>query len=269
MSLENAAKPLSFFPYLFLPMRENQARTKLQKGQPIFGVISPTTDPVITEYCGLAGFDFYMLDGEHGAITPSNADGMIRAAESVGITPLARVRSLDEKLILQFMDLGVMGVMMPGCNTAEDCEKLVRAMKYPPLGERGLGPVRASDYMLGKKSQLEYVNFANEQTLVLPQIEDIKAMDNLEAMCKVKGVDGFVIGPRDLAMTMGFYDGPAHDEVKKVIDQIFEIVLRHNLVLGTVAATKEQAQGLIQKGARIILNSVAGLLSQSSKAFLS
>ena len=250
-------------------MRENKARTKLREGKPIFGVISPTTDPVITEYIALAGFDFYMLDGEHGAITPSNADGMIRAAESAGVTPLARVRSLDEKLILQFMDLGVMGVMMPGCTKPEDCEKLVRAIKYPPHGERGLGPVRASDYMLGKMSQLEYVNFANEQTLVLPQIEDIKAMDNLEAMCKVKGVDGFVIGPRDLAMTMGFYDGPAHDEVKKVIDHVFEIVLKHNLVLGTVAATKEQAAPLVQKGARIILNSVAGLISQSSKAFLS
>lgn len=249
-------------------MLENKSRRKLREGKPIYGVISPTTDPIIPEYIGLMGFDFYMLDGEHGAITPSNADGMIRAAECVGITPLARVRSLDEKLILQFLDAGIMGVMMPGCNTAEDVEKLVRAMKYPPDGERGLGPSRASEYMLGKMSQLEYVNFANEQTLVLPQIEDIKAMDNLEAMCKVKGVDGFIIGPRDLAMTMGYYDGPAHDEVKKVIDRIFEIVLKHNLVLGTVAATKEQAAPLVQKGARIILNSVAGLLSQSSKAFL-
>jgi 4-hydroxy-2-oxoheptanedioate aldolase len=250
-------------------MRENQARTKLREGKPVYGVISPTTDPIITEYVGLLGFDFYMLDGEHGAITPSNAGEIIRAAECAGTTPLARIGSLDEKLILQFMDAGVMGVMMPGCTTPEDCEHLVRAIKYPPGGERGLGPVRASDYMLGKMTQLEYVNFANEQTLVLPQIEDIKALDNLEAMCRVKGVDGFVIGPRDLAMTMGFYDSPAHDEVKKAIDRIFDIVLKHNLVLGTVAATKEQADSLVQKGARIILNSVAGLLGQSSKAFLS
>jgi 4-hydroxy-2-oxoheptanedioate aldolase len=249
-------------------MRENQARTKLLRGEPIFGVISPTTDPIVVEYIGLSGFDFYMLDGEHGAITPSNAVDMIRACEVVGTTPLARVRSLDEKLILQFMDAGIMGIMMPGCNTADDVAALVRAMKYPPLGERGLGPVRASNYMLGKLSQAEYVTFANTQTLVLPQIEDIRALEHLEAMCAVPGVDGFVIGPRDLAMTMGFYDGPAHDEVKKAIERITEVVLKHNLVLGTVAATKEQARQLIDKGVRLILNSVAGLLSQSAKAFL-
>jgi 4-hydroxy-2-oxoheptanedioate aldolase len=250
-------------------MRENLVRSKIASGKAAFGVITPTTDPVVTEYIGLAGFDFYMIDGEHGAITPANAVEMIRACEVVGITPLARVGALDPKLILQFMDAGVMGVMMPGVNTAQEAETLVRAIKYPPLGERGLGPVRASDYMMGAMNQKTYVEFANTQTLVLPQFEDIKALENLESICAVPGVDGVIIGPRDLAMTMGFTDGPTHDEVSNAIDEAFRIVLGAGKIIGTVAATKEQAQKLVDKGAKIILNSVAGLIGQSAKAFLS
>jgi 4-hydroxy-2-oxoheptanedioate aldolase len=156
--------------------------------------------------------------------------------------------------------------MMPGCSTVADVQKLVSAMKYPPLGNRGLGPVRSADYMM-KISQLEYVNFANAQTLVLPQIEDMEAVKNLKKMVKVKGVDGFIIGPRDLAMSMGFYDGPAHDEVKKVIDEIFDVVLSAGLMIGTVAATAEQAEVLTKKGAGLILNSVQGLLTAGVKSF--
>lgn len=246
-------------------MKENKTKSKIQAKTPCYGVISPTTDPVICEYLGFAGLDFYMIDAEHGAISPSDITNMIRACELSDITPLARVGSLDEKLILQYMDAGVMGIMMPGCSTVQDVERLVSAIKYPPLGNRGLGPVRAADYMM-KMPQLEYVQFANNQTLVLPQIEDMEAVRNLSAMCAVDGVDGFIIGPRDLAMSMGFYDGPNHEEVKKTIDEIFEVILAAGKIVGTVAATAEQAKILTNKGATIILNSVQGLLASGVKS---
>ncbi len=247
-------------------MKENTTKTKIAVKQPVYGVISPTIDPIICEYLGFAGLDFYIIDAEHGAISPSDITNMVRACEIAGCTPLARVGDLNEKLILQFLDAGVAGIMMPGCSTVSDVERLVAAMKYPPLGNRGLGPVRSADYMM-RMSQLEYVNFANAQTLVLPQVEDMEAVKNLKEMVKVRGVDGFIIGPRDLAMSMGFYDGPAHDEVKKVIDEIFDIVLSAGLMVGTVAATAEQAEGLTQKGAGLILNSVQGLLTAGVKSF--
>lgn len=164
------------------------------------------------------------------------------------------------------MDAGVVGIMMPGCSTVSDVERLVSAMKYPPMGNRGLGPVRSADYMM-RMPQLEYVNFSNAQTLVLPQVEDMEAIKNLKDMVKVKGVDGFIIGPRDLAMSMGFYDGPAHDEVKRVIDEIFDTVLSAGLMVGTVAATAEQAEALTKKGAGLILNSVQGLLTAGVNGF--
>jgi 4-hydroxy-2-oxoheptanedioate aldolase len=248
-------------------MKENKLKTRLLAKKAAFGVISPTIDPTICEYIGLSGLDFYMIDAEHGAISPSDITNMIRACEAVGITPLARVGDLNEKLILQYIDAGVSGIMMPGVQTVDDCKRLVSAMKYPPLGNRGLGPVRSADYMM-KMPQVEYVAFANAQILVLPQIEDMEGVKNLKMMVNTEGVDGFIIGPRDLAMSMGFYDGPNHPEVNAVIEGIFETVLAAGKIIGTVAATNEQAQKLIDKGATIILNSVQGLLASSAKAFI-
>lgn len=249
-------------------MKENQLRKRIAAGKPCFGVISPTIDPTICEYIGWLGMDYYMIDGEHGAITASNIVNLVRACELTGCTPLARIRSTDPKLILQFMDAGVMGVMMPTINTVQDVEQLVEAIKYPPMGKRGLGPVRSADYMQGPMTQGEYVRFANEQTLVMPQIETLECVQNLEAICQVEGVDGFIIGPRDLAMSMGYYDGPGHPEVKETLDHIFKTVLAAGKFFGTVAGTPEQAQVLIDKGASMILNSVQGLIKVAGKNFL-
>ncbi|MBN8588402.1 MAG: host specificity protein [Rhodothermia bacterium] len=248
-------------------MKENVLKTRLLARKPCFGVISPTTDPTICEYMGLSGLDFYMIDGEHGAISVSDITNLVRACELGGCTPLARVGDLNMALILQYMDAGVMGIMMPGCSTVADVEKVVAAVKYPPLGKRGLGPVRSAGYMM-KMPQAEYVSYANTQTLVLPQIEDLEAVKNLRDMVNVAGVDGFIIGPRDLAMSMGFYDGPAHPEVNAVITEIFEVVKGAGKIIGTVAGTADQAQGLIDKGATILLNSVQGLLSTAAKSFI-
>ena len=209
-----------------------------------------------------------MIDGEHGGISISDVTNLVRACELYDCTPLARIRSVDPKLILQYMDAGVMGVMMPTINTAEDVRILANAIKYPPIGDRGLGPVRASDYMQGAMSQLEYVAFANQQTLVMPQIETMACVENLEAICKVEGVDGFIIGPRDLAMSMGYYDGPKHKEVQEMLDTIFKRILDSGKWFGTVAGTSAQAESLIEKGASFILNSVQGLLKVRSNEFL-
>lgn len=249
-------------------MQHNTAKAKLEQGQPVYGILSPTSDPVVCEYIAYAGFDLYMIDAEHGAITLTEATHLIRACESAGIPVWARIRSVDEKLILQFMDAGVSGVMMPGIRTAEDVKRLVAAVKYPPLGQRGLGPVRAGDYLMGQLNQLQYVQWANAQTVVLPQIETLECLQNLDEILQVEGVNGFIIGPRDLAMAMGYYDGPAHDEVKKTVADLMAKVRAAGKWAGTVAATAEQANDLIAQGANIILNSVQGLVQSAAKTFL-
>jgi 4-hydroxy-2-oxoheptanedioate aldolase len=250
-------------------MVNNKVVQKLKSGKPALGVLSPTTDPVICEYIGLSGFDFYMIDGEHGAITLSEVATLVRACECVDMPAWARIRAIDEKLILQFLDTGISGVMMPSVKSVDDVHRLVAATKYPPIGHRGLGPVRAADYMMGALSQEAYIAHANEHILILPQIEDMACVAALDEMLQIEGVDGFIIGPRDLAMSMGFYDGPAHPQVKQVIDEIIQKVVVSGKLIGTVAASADQANALIDQGVHIILNSVQGLLMQASKGFLS
>lgn len=246
-------------------MISEKAKIKLQSGHVLYGAISPTIDPTVCEYLGWAGLDFYMIDGEHGPIDVSNAIDMIRACEISGISPWARIRSVDEKLILQYMDAGVVGVMMPGITSLSQVSDLVNAIKYPPIGKRGLGPVRAGDYLAGSKNQLQYIEYANNTTLVFPQMEDIVCMEFMDEMLAMEGVDGVIVGPRDLAMSMGYYDGPAHPEVKAVINEVFAKTIAAGKIVGTVAATKEQADALISQGAKIILNSVQGLLTSAVK----
>lgn len=249
-------------------MISDKAKQKLQAGGVLYGAISPGSDPTICEYLGYAGLDFYMIDGEHGPLTVSDAIHLIRACENAGISPWARIRSVDEKLILQYLDAGVSGVMMPSILNLEQVHQLVEYSKYPPLGKRGLGPVRAGDYLAGSLSQLAYIQHANQATLLFPQMEDIACLAILDDILRLESIDGIIIGPRDLAMSMGFYDGPAHPEVKAVIDQVFQKTLAAGKIVGTVAGNKEQAEALVQKGARIILNSVQGLLSAGVKGFL-
>lgn len=250
-------------------MKENKLKTRLLQNKASYGVISPTTDPVICEYMGICSMDFYIMDAEHGALSISDVAHMVRACETIGITPLARINALDEKMILQYFDAGIMGVMMPGTNTADDCKKLVEFVKYYPKGKRGLGPVRSANYMAGKLSQAEYIHFSNEQTLVFPMIETMEAVNNLKEMCAIDSINGFILGPRDLALSMGFVDGPNHQEVRQIINQCIEIVVGAGKFFGTVAATAEQAKELTEKGVTLLLNSVQGLLTPSIKSFMS
>ncbi|MCP5096669.1 MAG: host specificity protein [Chloroflexi bacterium] len=250
-------------------MTKNKTKIKLQQNPPVFGVISSSNDPLVAEIIGHCGYDYFMVDGEHGLINPAQATHIVRACEAVSITPLIRIGSKDPKLVLPFMDAGFMGVMMPGLETAVDITLLVNAIKYPPIGKRGLGPARVANYMLTTgEEQAAYVRFANEQTLVLPQFEDIVLLDTLPELVRVPGVDGFVIGPRDLSLSMGFADGANHPEVQAVIDQAIGIIREAGLAVGITAGTAVAAQAQIDRGATIILNSLPNLIKQSSAMFL-
>ena len=249
-------------------MLETTIKTRMQRGEAVVGVLATQADAALAETVGLLGFDFFMLDAEHGPTGPRDAEAVVLACERRGITSLARVGTKDEKTLLQYLDAGLQGVMMPGITGPEEVRQLVEAVKYPPLGRRGLGPVRAADFMLGERSQAEYVAFANAQTLVLPQIEDAACLDRLDEMLAVEGVDGFVVGPRDFALSMGFTDGPNHPEVQDAIEQVYNAVLDAGKILGTVAGTGDGARQLVERGVRFVLTSLTALLKPSSKAFL-
>jgi len=147
-------------------IQPNQTKAKLKQGLPVYGVISTSDDPQLAELFGIAGFDYYMLDAEHGLINPAQAVNVIRACERTNLTPLIRIGPKDPKLVLQYLDAGMMGVMMPGLESVDEVKMLVDAVKYFPLGKRGMGISRASGYTAYSGSAApEYIYFSNEQTI--------------------------------------------------------------------------------------------------------
>lgn len=250
-------------------MRENRTKTKLQQGLPVYGVLSSSFDPTLAELIGLVGFDFYMLDAEHGPLTPADAVNVARACDAVGITPLARVGQFDMKLMLQYLDAGIMGIMLPGLRTAVHLHQFVQGCKYPPAGNRGLGLGRAADYLLGTPAeQAAYVAAANEQLLILPQFEEIVLLESLPELTAVPGVDGFVIGPRDLALSMGHPDSANHPDVQQAIDDAIRVIQAAGLWVGITAGSQAAAQQQIARGAQIILTTVPGLIQAGAAQML-
>jgi 4-hydroxy-2-oxoheptanedioate aldolase len=249
-------------------IRENKTKAKIKRGDVVFGVISTSGDALLAEWCGLAGFDFYMADVEHGPITLVEAEQIVRACETVGVTPLVRLGQFDAKLLAQYLDVGMLGAMQPGLKRGDDVRAMVSAIKYPPLGTRGLGPSRANDFFMGRLLQAEYVKFANEQTLVLPQFEEPDMFGDLNAIVRMQGVDGIVIGPRDLALNLGFADSANHPEVQNLIGEAMAIGRGAGVAVGLPAATGELAQKQIERGANFVLISTHTLLQQGAKDFL-
>jgi len=246
----------------------NKTKAKLKARKPVFGVISTSDDPQLAELFGMAGFDYYMLDAEHGLIDPAQAVNVIRACELTGITPMIRLGPKDPKLVLQYLDAGMMGIMMPGLETVEEVQMLVSAVKYAPLGKRGLGLSRASGHMANPGEAPEYIRFANNETMIIIQFEDDKLLDRFPELCAVNGLDACMIGPRDLSLNMGFFDGPNHPEIQSVIDKAIDVMKKTGIVAGITAGTRADAESQIKRGTRMILAAAQSLILAGSKNFL-
>ena len=173
----------------------NHLKQKLLAGQPAFGVSVMFPSPHVVDMVGRLGFDWVLIDCEHGSISLESVELMVMAAEASGITPIVRPPVNSSEAILQVMDRGAMGVQVPHVNTADDASRAVEAVKYHPLGERGLAAgVRASSYGYGT-SMSEYAEASNRETLVCVQLEEAEAIDNVDAILQVDGVDVFFHRP--------------------------------------------------------------------------
>ncbi|GAB3570273.1 aldolase/citrate lyase family protein [Spirosoma luteolum] len=249
-------------------MKNNIARLRMKQGQPALGVLSVSADPTLAELFGLAGIDVYLIDTVHGALSVGEAQAIARACESSGTTPMARVSRTEPLMMQRLLDAGLLGILATGVYTPADAAELVQAVQYPPLGQRPIGAVRVADYLQGTQTQADYLSNASEQLLVLAQLDHIEAVNNLDELLAVAGIDGFVISPRDLAMSMGHYDGPAHEDVKRTIAGAVEKINKAGLIAGTTATTGDQARALIDRGVLFCLNSLPGMVRQVTGEFM-
>ena len=210
-------------------------KQKLAAGEPIFGLSVMIPSPQIVEIAGRLGFDWVLIDFEHGAISPETLQSMVMAAESSGITPLARPATHSEQEITKLLDAGVLGVQVPHVNTAEEAEAVVAAVKFHPLGQRGLAVgTRAARYGIGL-SQAEFVAQANDATLVCVQLEELQALDNLEAICAVRGIDVVFVGPSDLSQALGYPGQHDAAPVQETMRRAFKRIVAAGKWAGTTA----------------------------------
>ena len=245
----------------------NPVKERLRGGGVAIGVFVPIPSPDVVEICALAGFDFVMLDAEHGRISPETAYPMILAAESRGVPALARVGQNDRQVILKYLDVGIAGVMIPRTDTPEEVAAAVRAMRYYPAGERGLAGGRTFDYGMGAPAK-DLVPQLNERVLAIVQLENAAAIGDLDRILATEGLDVLFVGPNDLAQSMGYPGQPGHPEVQATIDRVCAIAREAPVALGTVAADVDAANRQIERGFRMIVGNVPALLCCAAQEYV-
>jgi len=210
---------------------------------------------VVAEIMAKAGYDWLTVDMEHSAITLDIAQDLIRVIALCGVVPLVRVGENDPNLIKRVMDAGAHGVIVPMVNSKDDAEKAVASVQYPPTGFRGVGLARAQKYGTDFEG---YKKWNERESIVIVQIEHIKAVENLEAILNVPGVDGFIIGPYDLSGSLGVPGQFDHPEMRKALNRVKEVSEKMNALSGfhVIPPEKEALQEKVREGYKFIAHSL-------------
>ncbi len=246
-------------------------KQRLAAGESVFGSFAFMPSPDVVEIMGLAGFDFVLIDLEHSPKDWDAVTNMVRAAELHGMAPLIRVQENSEKTILQVLELGIQGIVLPFVQTAEDVRRAVKAMNYAPKGARGTCTLtRAARYGGLRSAFVEHTQNVNEQLVLVAQVEDAKGVENIEEICAVApGVDVMMIGRSDLASSLG---RPGQVEDPVVLDatrKVIEVARRRNIPSAIGLYTPEEAPKWIDSGCRFFFYSsdTAIMLNATSAAW--
>ena len=249
-------------------MNKNHLKEAIVGGKIVFGPFLKLTDPAIVEIMGFAGFNFVIIDQEHGPISIETSQNMIRAAESVNITPIIRVAKNDESLILKALDIGVQGIEIPQINCKDDAVKAVNFVKFYPQGFRGVCKyVRAANY--SSMDRFKYFESANKETMIIIHIEGIKGINNLDEILSVSGIDVIFIGPYDLSQSLGI---PGKIDDSLVEEKMQEVVFKcrkRKIAVGTFADDVQSAKKWVSLGVQYMSFSVdVGIFYEAIKNIL-
>jgi 2-keto-3-deoxy-L-rhamnonate aldolase RhmA len=201
-------------------MQDNRVKRILREGGLALGThVGGIADPQIVEIIGLAGFDAAFIDMEHTNFDLHDVQAMVMAAERVGITPIVRTPGFDPAFILRLLDMGVQGIQVPHVDSPERARAAVQAVRYPPEGERGMAAgSRAADF--GRIPIREHMARSNREILLAVMIEDMKAVEQIDAIAATPGVDLIAVGPSDLSRSLGVSGEPDHPRLVAAIDRI-------------------------------------------------
>lgn len=219
-------------------MLASEIKSKFKTGEVSLGSWISLAHVSIAEILANAGFDWIVIETEHSAIDLSEVLKLIIAIEGRDAIPLVRLAGVDPLQAKAVLDSGAAGVLVPLVNTKVDAQLAVKSTKYPPIGERGVGVARAHGYGSIFESYLES---ANEETLLIVQIEHIEAVNNIEEILSVPGIDGTFIGPFDLSSSMGVPGQIEHPDVQAAQRRVLQATLSHGLVAGIHLVQPEKA----------------------------
>ncbi|HWK45632.1 MAG TPA: aldolase/citrate lyase family protein [Stellaceae bacterium] len=244
--------------------RFNRVKALLREGRPAFGVIATIPSVQTVQIMARSGLDWMLIDMEHGAIDAGTAHAMIAATTGTPLVPMVRVAATSTLAAKLPLDLGAMGINFPMITRREDAVAAVRAMRYPPEGERFWGPFLAP-FRWGV-SMREYLDVADDEVLTIATIEHVDALRTIHEVLATPGLDVAVIGPGDLATSMGLKGRVDHPDFLAVVAQLEAAIRDSPVVLGGAAPSPALANDMIARGYRFIAVGFDWLLLQRGLA---
>lgn len=240
-------------------------RERLSHNDLVIGTLVTLAAPEIAEILAGVGFDWLWIDMEHSPLDPRASQAILQAAAG-RVACVLRVPLNDEIWIKKALDIGADGIIVPMVNTAEIARRAVMLSKYPPQGSRSVGVARAQGY---GAHLANYMQTANQQTAVIVQAEHIQAVENINSILEVEGVDAVLVGPYDLSASMGLIGQVEHPRVQEAILRVRQACQARGMPLGVFVAGAERAQAYIDEGYRLVAAGVdTMLLAQAAGAIV-
>lgn len=248
-------------------IRSNRMKKKLKAGELVFSASVRLPEPGLVEVMGYAGIDYVLIDAEHGSIGWTEMERMILAAYAADTTPVVRVHENNEAMIMRALDVGAMGILVPHCRNAAEAQQIVNGALYPPQGKRGVGPSRGIKF--GAVSASDYYAGINDEIVVCVMIEDAEAVDNIDGIVEIEGIDVLNVGTSDLAASLGVPGQPLHAKVAEASETVLAAATRNGIAVGYPTRSIDDGLQAIKRGFRVIsCGNAAPLLLQAVQQYL-
>jgi 4-hydroxy-2-oxoheptanedioate aldolase len=236
-------------------LRGNSLKKKLTSQEFVLGTFLEIPSPVLVELLGLAGFDFVIIDREHGPVDWSQTQDLIRAGATTGISVIVRPPNSEAAAVAQPLDWGAAGIQVPQVASAEMARQVVHSSKYHPLGMRGLQPyVRAASY--GAHGTSQYLAYANEESTIIAQVEGTDGIQNLDSILQVEGLDVVFIGPYDLSQALGIPAKVKNARVREAMAGAVQSARKAGKSVGTYCDDVETAKEYLALGVSYLAVSI-------------
>jgi 2-keto-3-deoxy-L-rhamnonate aldolase RhmA len=231
-------------------LRNNTVREKLRSGRSAIGCFMGLGSPTVAEMLAHAGFDYLVIETEHNALDSAEIEHMLMAMNGTDTIPIVRIASANPVFIQRALDIGAMGIVVPLVRTAAEAEAIVRATRYPPQGTRSFGGLRASHFTFDNH---DYFYRANDNLLITLILETKEAIENIEAIAAVPGIDVLMFGYFDLCLSFGLDPmKQPYPEIDAITERVLDISRKTGVTIGATANTPEGVNALLKQGIRFL-----------------